>query len=203
MSRWRKIYLYVLVALVVGEMVLALGSWLYSAANPMSGIHSLLSSEGLRWLLGHFARVQATPLLVWLVLLSMGVGCVCGSLNPADGDKKYTAIHSYRERRALLLASALVLVYVGVILLLTLPPQAVLLSASGGLWPSPFSASLVPLTAFGLLLFGIVNGLVSGRFTSLSAVVDSLLSGIRTAAPLLLLYVLLIQFYESLRFVWP
>jgi len=38
---------------------------------------------------------------------------------------------------------------------------------------------------------------------AVTAVYDSLLSGIRSGAPWLLFYVLLAQFYESLRYVLP
>ena len=145
-------------------------SWLLSAAFPSSGLRSLLSSEGLRWLMGHFAEMIATPVLAWLLLCAMAWGCLARSgllLRPTN----------YRERRAQVMALLLLAVIVGVMLLLTAIPHAVLLSAVGGLWPSPFSSSLVPVVA--------------------------VLQGIRQAAPLFLFYVLIVQIYESLRFMLP
>ena len=88
-------------------------------------------------------------------------------------------------------------------LLLTAIPHAVLLSAVGGLWPSPFSASLVPVVAFSITLVSASYGLMSGRFDNISAVYDAVLQGIRQAAPLFLFYVLVVQIYESLCFMLP
>ncbi len=169
-------------------------SWLLSAAFPTSGIRSLLSSEGLRWLMGHFSQLLATSLLAWLLLCAMAWGCLLRSgllVRPTN----------YRERRAQLMALLLLAVIVGVMLLLTVVPHAVLLSAVGGLWPSPFSASLVPVVAFSITLVSAFYGLVSGRFENISAVYDAVLFGIRQGAPLFLFYVLVIQIYESFMFV--
>ena len=108
-------------------------SWLFSAAYPTSGVRSLLSAEGLRWLMGHFSDLLATPLLVWIVLCSIAWGCLSRSC----------LLHrptNYRERRAQFMALLLLGIIVGVMVLLTAIPHAVLLSAVGGLWPSPFSA---------------------------------------------------------------
>ena len=47
-------------ALVIAELVLVLVSWILSAA-AVGSVRSLLSSEGIRWLFGHFASMLATP----------------------------------------------------------------------------------------------------------------------------------------------
>ena len=115
--------------LVLAQLLLMLGSWLWSAALPLSGVRSMLSGEGIRWFLGHFAEIVASPVLVWLLLLAMAYGAVVRSRG---------------------VSVVFLVIYVGIVLLLTVVPHAVLLSASGLLWPSPFSASLVPLVAFGV-----------------------------------------------------
>ncbi|MDE6646594.1 MAG: ABC transporter substrate-binding protein, partial [Prevotella sp.] len=106
-------------ALAVGQLLLLLVSWLLSAAFPVSGIRSLLSSEGLRWFMGRFARLMATPMLVWLLLGAMAFGCLWRSgllLHPSN----------YRERRALMLSLLLLTLIVVIMLLLTVVPHAVL-----------------------------------------------------------------------------
>ena len=195
MNMSRKILPRLALTLFLAQLLLVLVSWIWSAAMPMSGVHSLLSSEGIRWFLGRFAHVLATPLLVWILLLAMAWGCLhrCGLRRP----------QTYREHRALWFAVAFLAVYVGVVLLLTVMPHAVLLSALGTLWPSPFSASIVPVTAFGLLAASVVYGMVAGTFQSLADVYESLIEGIRQSAPLLLFYILLTQFYYSFCFVLP
>ena len=47
-----KILAYLSVVLLIAEVVLVVGSWLYAALNPESGVRSMLSSEGIRWAFG-------------------------------------------------------------------------------------------------------------------------------------------------------
>ena len=185
------------------QALLMVMSWLLSAAFPLSGIHSLLSGEGVRWLLGYYADLLATPQLVWLLLTLMAGGCLydCGLLSHLKTTDSRTT--SYRESRALLFAVLWLVFYAGAMLLLTVTPHAVLLSATGHLWPSPFSASLVPVIMFGVLITAVIYGLVSGHFVDVTAIYDALLYGIRWGAPLLLFYVLVVQLISSLLFVLP
>ena len=182
-------------SLLAAQLLLMLVSWLLSAAIPTSGVRSLLSSEGLRWFLGHFSDVLGTPLLLCLLLLLMAYGCLkgCGILHFKS---------SYRQNRALIITLSLLFVYVGVIVLLVMMPHAVLLSATGLLWPSPFSAAIVPMLAFGTTLLCAVYGYVAGTYCNMSDVYQSLISGIREGAPFLLFYVLLGQLYYSLQYIF-
>ena len=198
----KRLLPYIALTLFLAQLLLMLLSWLLAAAFPMSGLRSLLSTEGLRWFMGHFSDLLATPLLVWLVLLSMAYGCFCES-GLCRHLLTFRSSFSYRERRALMLVVLLLAVYVGVVLLLTAIPHAILLSATGELWPSPFSASLIPLIAFAVMLCSCAYGVIAGSFPKVHDVYESLLSGLYRGAPLLLLYVLLMQLYGSLRFVFP
>ena len=195
---------HIVLTLFVAQLLLMVGSWLYSAAYPMSGVRSMLSGEGLRWFLGHFADMLATPQLVYILLLSMGYGTlrhsgIRSALSPLRGGVR--RLLAYREQRALTITLLLLAVYVVVVLLLTAVPHALLLSATGRLWPSPFSASLVPLVAFGMVVAGVVYGVVAGRYVTLSDVCCALLKGLEAGTPWLLLYVLAAQLYESLLYV--
>ena len=184
----------VCLALVLGEVVLVLLSWILSATMT-PGVRSLLSDEGIRWFFGGFTAMMCSPLLVWLVLLLMAAGCMSRS-----GILK--ARHSYRDRMALRVALVFLIIYIGIILLLTMMPHAVLLSATGSLLPSAFSRSLVPVVAFGVTLVSLAYGLMSGCFHTLADAVDALSAGVRSGAPLFILYLLLLQLWESLRFVF-
>lgn len=110
--------------------------------------------------------------------------------------------HSYRERRALIIGVMLFLCYVAVILLLTFLPHAVLLSATGQLLPSPFLSGLPAMLSFAVATSSVVYGMVVDRIQGLDGIYQSLLKGIKAASPLLLLYILLVQIYESARFVF-
>ena len=181
--------------LVLAQLLLMLVSWIWSAAVPASGVRSMLSSEGIRWFLGHFAEMLATPLLVWILLLAAAYGCVVSS-GLLRGQR------AYRAQRARVVTMLFAVIYVGVVLLMTVVPHAVLLSADGSLWPSPFSSSLVPLVSFGIMAAALIYGTVSGSFLTLGHAVQSLVRGLQSVAPLLLLYILLAQLYYSLSFVF-
>ena len=180
--------------LLIAECLLFILSWLLSA-TMMENVRSLLSSEGIRWFFGNYTSILASPLLVWLLLLLIAGG----ALFQCAVFKKHQGI---RDRLALRVSSVFVLIYLIIIALLTLMPHAILLSATGDLFPSAFSRSLIPLLAFGIILFSVTYGVMAGRLSSLSDVLDILSYGIRKGAPLIVLYILFIQFIESLWFVF-
>ena len=186
--------------LVLAELVLVLLSWLLSAT--MTGdVHSLLSSEGVRWFFGSFCSMLATPWVVWLLLLAMTGGCLWQS-GLLSAFSRASSTLGYRGRMAFRTTLVLLIIYIAAVVALTAVPHAVLLSATGQLFPSPFSRSLVPILSFGLLLLSAVYGWVSGRFTSFTDIVDAMSYGIARSAPAFVLYVLLLQLYESLVFVF-
>ena len=131
--------------LLCAEALLIILSWILSTTMT-EGIRSLLSSEGIRWFFGSFTSVIASPLLVWLLLALIAIGSLQKSGLTAWQ-------RNYRDRLALRVATVSLLIYLGLIALLTFPPHAILLSATGNLFPSAFSRSLVPIIAFGICVF--------------------------------------------------
>lgn len=182
---------------MLAEVVLILLSW-FLTATMTDGVRSLLTSEGIRFFFGSFTQMLQKPLLVWLLLLSMA----WGSLSASGLLQAFTRNTAGRQRMALRLTVLVLGLMVTVVLLLTAMPHAVLLSATGRLWPSPFSRALVPIVAFAVIMLSIVYGLMTRRFPSLTDVCQSMTHGLALAAPLLLLYVLAVQLVESLRFVF-
>lgn len=200
----KRLYSYLVVGLAVAELLLVLLSWLLSATMT-EGVRSMLSGEGVRWFFGSFVSVLSSQWLVWLLLLSMSGGCLwkSGLLDVfRSGVSQPLRSFSYRQRVALRSAVVTGTLYVVVVMALTVVPHAVLLSATGQLFPSAFSRALVPIVAFGVSLVSAVYGLMSGRFGTLYDVVSSLSYGITKTAPLFVLYVVVIQFLTSLRFVF-
>ena len=185
--------------LFLAELVLILLSWILSATG-MEGVRSLLSSEGIRWFVGGFTDIVDSTLLVWLIILFIALGAFQKSGLPSlmHANNQMT----YREKTALRVSIALFVVYVAVILLLTAIPHAILLSATGSLFPSPFSRSIIPLTAFGISMVSVVYGMMSGRLIVLTDVLDALSHGIGKGAPVFVLYILMIQFVRSMWFVF-
>ena len=76
----KKYLPHIALSLFLAEIMLILLSWLLSAAMPNSGIRSLLSGEGLRWFMGHFGNILATPQLAWLLLAAIAVGALTYAL---------------------------------------------------------------------------------------------------------------------------
>jgi aminobenzoyl-glutamate transport protein len=191
----KKFLPHIAFTLFVAQLLLMLVSWLLSAAFPDSGIRSLLSGEGMRWFFGHFSHQLATPVLVCLVLVLMAYGTFrhCGLLHYRS---------TYRERRALTMTLLLTVVAVMLLVLLAAIPHAVMLSVTGSLWPSPFSRALLPLLSFIVIVLSAFYGIMAGHFANLSNVYDALLDGIRQGAALLLFYLLTIQLYLSVFYIF-
>lgn len=190
-------------SLVVAELLLVILSWLLSATR-LEGVRSLLSSEGVRWFFGSFTEMVASPLLVWLLLGLCAWGCLQRS-----GLLTFSPFHlftfsplTYRDKVAMRVSLVFLVLYLIVIALLTLAPHAILLSATGSLFPSAFSRSLVPIVCFGLCLVSLVFGLISGRLHGLADILEALCTGIAQGASLIIIYLFAIQLYESLRFVF-
>ena len=138
---------YAMFLLILAQIVLVLASWLITAAMPDVFPRSLLSPEGIRWFFGTFTANLQSPWLVWLLLISIAWGTL-----RASGLLKYD--HKvYQQRNALRLVCLEFVLFIGVMLLLTLIPHAILLKTEqyrgngrgyGG-WSSPVCYSLYHL----------------------------------------------------------
>lgn len=191
-----KIWAYVAFTLCCVQVILVLASWVVTAAMPEDFSRSLLSPEGIRWFFGRFAQNLASPLLVWLLLGGIAWGALKGSglLRPD--------MSQYRQRVALRLVVGEVVVFVGVAILLTMVPHAILLNVMGGLFPSSFSKSLVPYLCFAFVVTGVSFGMASERLKDIPAVFRTLTDGVSVVAPLLVIYVLAVQLWYSVAYVW-
>jgi len=175
---------------------------------PELSIHSLLSSEGIRWFFVHFTENLASPVLVWLLLLCIATGAVHGSgllqvissYLTTKGISK-TSIN-YRQKFALRLVLLELVLFLVVMMLLTAVPHAVLLSVTGHLFSGSFSQILIPSVSFALTIMGISYGTMSGSQKSSVEVMEILSRGIADAAPIYIIYVLGMQLYCSILYVW-
>ena len=188
------------VVLGVCQLIAVLGSWIFKAVNPELPIRSLLSAEGIRWMVRSIGDNLAGRGLVWLLLGSMAFGSVkfCGIL---DVPRKWKAM-SFWDRFGVMVALAELLVIVVLTLLLTVLPHAVLLGVTGNLYPSSFSKSLFFIICLSVCFISVSFGVVSSRLRSLEEVCDCLVAGIAYTLPLWLIYVLAIELYASLQFIF-
>ena len=200
-----KILAYLSLSLLLVEVVMAVGSWIFAALNPESGIHSMLSSEGIRWAFGGFIRQMQSSVLVWLLLAGMAWGALRVSLFCHDLDSLWSrrkVALRYRQRVDLRFSIVTVLVYIAVISFFSFVPHAILLSVTGELFPSAFSEALVPIFCFGVILLSVEYGVMSGTFPDVPSVFDALVGGIRSIAPLLILYLLATHVYYVVRYIF-
>lgn len=190
--------------LVLAEVLLILVSWLINAAAPELPVHSLLGNEGIRWLFGHFISNMLKPLLVWLVLLCIAYGCLhdSGLWAHLRSWSLHSSPVSYRQRLAFQFVLTELIFFVIILLLLTCVPHAVLLSVTGYLFPGTFAQSIIPILIFIVVVCSLTYGAISGTMTGFSQACHALGSGFSTLALLFPFYILVIEFYESVRFVF-
>jgi aminobenzoyl-glutamate transport protein len=186
-------------AAVIAETLLVILSWLLSALR-VEGVRSLLSSEGIRWFFSSFNDLVASPVLGWLLLLMCALGCLQKSGVTSLFGRRVAI--NFRDRLALYVAIAFLVIYAIIIILLTLMPHAILLSSTGHLFPSAFSRSLVPIIAFGICVFSVSFGLMAGVMRSVSDILYALSFGIAKGAPFFVFYLFAVQLVGCLYFVF-
>lgn len=191
-----RIGAWCMLILVVAQLLLIFGSWLITAAMPDYFTHTLLSAEGIRWFFGRFVENLCSPFLVWLLLVSIALGAFVRS-----GMLRFDR-QSYRQRIAMRFVVFEAFLFLMVMLLLTLVPHAILQNVMGGLMASSFTKSIVPYVCLAVLVVSISYGVVSDRLKCLEEVYSAASYGIRMLAPLFLLYILFVQVYSSILYLF-
>ena len=183
-------------------LALALFSWIGSIYG-LGEVQSLLSAEGIRWVLGHVVEnyVQS-PVLGIVLILFMGVGIVFRS-GLYDAVKRFAGrnkLLSRKERRALTLAVGILLLYFAMLVMSMFLPWNLYWNITGGWLHSPFSKGLVYLLSIGMGLGGMVYGYVSDTFRRLSDVVEGMSSLIAERSFTFVSLFFIIQFFSSLEY---
>ncbi len=206
---------YIVLVLLVAQLTLILLSWLVTAAFPELSMRSMLSSEGIRWFFGSFVSNQLSPLLIYFIMAVMAVGaCVRSRLYDAlretlsntrsslttSSDHQHK-VH-YREKVGLRIALVEFIVYVIIMVLLTAIPHAILLSVTGQLFPSSFSSSFIPSLSLIIIIMSLTYGVASGTIDSVTKMHKVLVGGLEVGSRLVPTYVVGIQLYMSIRYVF-
>ena len=206
---------YIVLVLLVAQLALILLSWLVTATFPELSMRSMLSSEGIRWFFGSFVSNQLSPLLIYFIMAVMAVGaCVRSRLYDAlretlsntrsslttSSDHQHK-VH-YREKVGLRIALVEFIVYVIIMVLLTAIPHAILLSVTGQLFPSSFSSSFIPSLSLIIIIMSLTYGVASGTIDSVAKMHKVLVGGLEVGSRLVPTYVVGIQLYMSIRYVF-
>ena len=183
-------------------LALVLFSWIGSIYG-LGEVQSLLSAEGIRWVLGHVVEnyVQS-PVLGVVLVLFMGLGIVLrsGLYNAVKRFAGRNKLLSRKERRALTLAVGVLLLYGAILVVSMFLPWNLYWNITGGWLHSPFSKGLVYLLSIGMGLAGMVYGYVSDTFRRLSDVVEGMASLIAERSFSFVSLFFIIQFFSSLEY---
>ena len=76
MKRACVIFAFILIVL---QTILIFGSWIVSAAIPDSQIRPLIGAGGLRWFFSSFTEDMASPILVYIILITLTVNVFINS----------------------------------------------------------------------------------------------------------------------------
>lgn len=183
-------------------MAVVLFSWIGSIYG-LGSVQSLLSAEGVRWVLSHVVENYVeTPALGITLILLMGLGIVARSglwevmRRLFRKDRKL----SRKERRALTLASLALLLYGGIVAVMMLLPWNFLQSVTGSWWHSPFSRGFIYILSLGMGWMGLVYGYASNAFRGISDVVGGMGSLIARRSSYFVSLFFVVQFFSSLQF---
>lgn len=189
------------VAMLVAQVMLFLVSWLVTAASPETNMRSLLSNEGIRWFFGSFTDNIAVQPLVWIIILAMACGMVKDS-QITDVLWRRKQRPTYRQTFALRIVALMMIAFAVIIFLVAFMPHAPLLSATGRLFPSAFSKSVIPIIAAVCTIAAATYGLMVGVLRNATDVVMAMAKGIAKAAPLIVLYVMAAELFASIVYVF-
>lgn len=183
----------VTLVLLALQLLLVLVSWLVTAANPQTSVHSLLSAEGVRWFVGHLTSNLQTPALIWLMLVSLSGGTLVRAV---------TAYRQSPSRPAMRVVAVELVLFLVVALLLTAVPHAMLLSVTGSLFPSSFSDGLLAMTCLIVAVCSLTYSMVSRQVRTIGGAYEMLCYGAKFFGVLVPLYVAGAQFFSSLLYVF-
>ena len=198
---WKKWCAYAAAVMAILQVALFLVSWLITAASPETTVRSLLSNEGIRWFFGSVVGNVASPPLVWIVFGAMALGALqrSGMIETLLRPRPRT----YRQEFALRIVLIELLLFLVVVAIIAFVPHAALLSVTGQLFPSSFSSSLVPIIAFCVAVMAITFGFLTATMRSVAEAFQALCYGLSQSAPLVVLYVIAVELFFSLTYVFP
>ena len=195
---------------------------------PESPVRAILSDSGIRWFFGTFVANLSSPLLIYIILLDFAIGTAyySGTLSAfistihtiispilslfhrTNTNNSRAALPPYKgerggsPRRGGSLGGLFCLLFeILIVLLLILPRHAILLSATGRLFPSSFSVSLIPIIAFMIFSSSIVSGLFSGALHGYRDVIHCCIRGGGNLKFILAFYVMAMELFKMIIYV--
>lgn len=189
---------FILIVLLIGL------SWLLSVIGEP--VRNLLSTEGIRWV---FSNASVNFLIEEFSYCLQGV-LMLGALKASGLNRALGAlvrwpggtVITYRQRRALIFSGIVALIYICVVLLLILLPHAILLSATGRIYPSPFTEGLVSAMTIGIMLVALIYGTMSNTLRTFFDVTHIMYAGLEYYGIWIIAAIMLAEFYAALQYVF-
>ncbi len=191
----------IIFSLLVAQILLIFVSWVVDAMQWCE-VNSLLSASGIRWVLSKYSDNMASPVLIWILLIACAYGAITHNHLPCtmyNADSDTDSQPKHMARIVVIVLAAIILIAIS---LLAFLPHAILLSATGNLYPSPFSDSIIPVLCCSTIFLSWIYGSITGTITSIQSAFESLVSGIRAFAPIIVLYFFITLFYHSVMHVF-
>lgn len=212
MKHFRRIICWAIFLLAVLQLALLVLSWLlprHVLICPCAHRSPPLAFVGF---LAHLS-LTASPVLVWLIVWSFAVSALHSSgllreivarchIGTHSLSTEEVSQVSVRSRFAAIITLGVFCLQIGVLLLLTLPRHAVLLSVTGTLFPGSFAAGIIPALAFILTVCSLVYGVLSFRFRTVYQLCNALCSPLHSFPALLLFYVLARQLLATVGYIF-
>ena len=183
-------------------IAITLLSWVGSV-YAWGNVQSLLSAEGIRWILSRVVENYVhTPALgiVLIAFMGIGVGSHSGLYEALLRYCRKGRFLSRKERRSLALSVGVFGFYWASIGVVALLPWNFLQNVMGGWLSSPFSEGFVYIASLSLGLLGMVYGYASGAFRRVSDVVNGMSSLIAVKASYFVYLFFVVQFFSSLDY---
>ena len=205
---------YIVLVLLIAQLALILLSWLLTAAFPELPMRSMLSSEGIRWFFGSFVSNQLHHCLSLYMAVMAAGACIRSRLytalramlsnvrsSPNKFHKQSLQIH-YREKAGLRVALVEFIAYVIIMILLTAVPHAISPECDRTAIPQFLLLEFHPLIITDHHHHVTTYGVASGTIDSVAKMHKILVGGLEVGSRLVPTYLIGIQLYMSIRYVF-
>ncbi len=201
MKNKAKVFVSVVVALAVAQLLVILISWVVSVLFPTLEVNSLLGGEGLRWLLSSYEKNTNTPLLFYLLLTCFAIG----SLFSSGVAHRLLHITSCNRDERWGITLFLVIVFVAVVLCVVyaLYPLSFLLSVNGTIYPGPYLPAALIALSMAIVLGSFLYITITVPFHSMASRLMRMMTiGLVTVVPLVIIYFQTMELICSILYVF-
>ncbi len=194
----KKLFVLTVVVLCLAQVAIVLLSWVAAAMFPDSAITSLLSAEGLRWLMSSYEHNVNRSELFYCLIISFVVGTVweSGILAMIAPRKP----RSYNQRLGVTIVAVVVLTAVLLCLIFAIYPRSFLLGVDGTIWKGPFFPAILLIMTVSITVATCLFVVVTHSDDTFIKLFSCLTGGLRAIVPIVIIFFLLAEVVCSFRY---